>query len=85
MLLEPHSPAAISNNAAGTAHHFTIPLADYDMNYWAKLTFTYSTNGGSTSSVSKSTFYINGTLVSSWTDNGKVMRWSDSTTLALGE
>ena len=44
------------------------------------MTFTYT----STNINSASSFYINGSLVSNWTDYGKIMRWSDSTTLVLG-
>ena len=57
-----------------------FPKQYYNMNYWAKMTFTYT----STNINSASSFYINGSLVSNWTDHGKIMRWSDSTTLVLG-
>lgn len=50
------------------------------MDYWAKMTLTYKSDGLK----SASTFYINGSLVSNYTDYGKLMRWSDSTTLVVG-
>ena len=80
ILQEPGVPAAISCNAAGSAHRFNFPEQDYNMDYWAKMTLTYKSDGVK----SASTFYINGSLVSNYTDYGKLMRWSDSTTLVVG-
>jgi hypothetical protein len=81
LLNEPNTKAAISCNVAGTAHNFVLPFADYNMKYWAKFTLTYTTTGA----VSQSKFYVNGTLISNWTGAGKIMRWSDSSTLVVGE
>ena len=80
ILIEPRSIAAISCNVAGTAHNFVLPVKDYNMQYWAKFTMTYTTTG----SVSHSKFYVNGTLLTNWTGAGKIMRWSDSSTLVVG-
>lgn len=81
ILNEPNMKPAISCNVAGTAHKFILPVAAYNFNYWAKFTLTYTTTG----TVSLSQFYINGTLISNWTGAGKLMRWSDSSTLVIGE
>jgi hypothetical protein len=81
ILNEPNTKGAISCNVAGTAHNFVVPLADYNMKYWAKFTLTYTTTG----SVSQSKFYVNGTLISNWTGTEKVLRWSDFSTLVAGE
>ena len=73
-------PLQIAFAVAGTGRVLTLPSKYFSILYWSKFTFTYTTTG----SKSKSSFYINQTLISNWTDEGKVMRWSDSTTLVIG-
>ena len=73
-------PLQIAFAVAGIGHVLTLPSKYFSILYWSKFTFTYTTTG----SKSESFFYINETLMSNWTDEGKVMRWSDSTTLVIG-
>lgn len=73
-------PLQIAFAVAGTGHVLNLPSKYFSILYWSKFTFTYTTTG----SKSESFFYINETLISNWTDKGKAMRWSDSTTLVIG-
>ena len=63
--------------------HFETDIHDIDMaSYWNKLTVTYSTNMIGTASVT--TLYINGTRISTTRGTGKLLRWTDSSTMILG-
>jgi hypothetical protein len=72
----------VSGNAATTSM-FAKQRGDTNLwSYWNKLTFTYTYN--ETSSASVSNMYINGSLSGTLKSTGKIMRWSDSSTMILG-
>ena len=73
-------PLQIACVAVSTGQVITLPPKYEGIFYWSKFTLTYTTTG----SKSLSIFYINGTMIANWTDAGKVMRWSDSSTLLIG-
>lgn len=65
---------------SATCHTLSQPI-DFDFwSYWTKVTFVYKTTG----TTSFSQLYANGTLLESWTDSGRPLRWSDGGTMMIG-
>ena len=67
-------------NIATSSANFIVPPNDDIWTYWTKLTVTYNTTG----SVSETRLYLNSTLIGKRISNGKILRWSDQSTLLLG-
>ena len=70
----------ISSNVATTSTSLALPKDAELWKYWTKITVTYVTTG----SASLTAIYLNGTQLGNMTSTGKVLRWSDESTLIIG-